>query len=66
MCDEIVSSSYEKFKNKKVIKFSHKGVAPVYANEDLYITIDQNPNGDIICYTNTDDAGITMKAEAFF
>jgi 3-methylfumaryl-CoA hydratase len=56
----------EKYKNKKVIQFSHKGVAPVYANEDLYITIDQNPNGDIICYTNTDDAGITMKAEAFF
>lgn len=56
----------EKYKNKKVIQFSHKGVAPVYANEDLYITIDHNPNGDIICYTNTDDAGITMKAEAFF
>ena len=56
----------EKYKNKKVIQFSHKGVAPVYANEDLYITIDHNLNGDIICYTNTDDAGITMKAEAFF
>ena len=49
-----------------LFRSSHKGVAPVYANEDLYITIDQNPNGDIICYTNTDDAGITMKAEAFF
>ena len=56
----------EKYKNKKVIQFSHKGIAPVYANEDLYISIDHQPNGDIICYTNTDDAGITMKAEAFF
>ena len=56
----------EKYKNKKVTKFAHKGIAPVYANEDLYVTIEHKPKGDIICYTSTDDAGITMEAEAFF
>ena len=56
----------EKYKNKKVTQFAHKGIAPVYANQDLYVTIEHKPKGDIICYTSTDDAGITMEAEAFF
>ena len=56
----------EKYKKAKVKSFSHKGVAPVYANDDLIINIENKPNDSLNCFTSTKDAGMTMKAEAIF
>ena len=56
----------EKHKKAKVKSFSHRGVAPVYANDDLIINIENKPNDSLNCFTSTKDAGMTMKAEAIF
>ena len=56
----------EKYKKAKVKSFSHRGVAPVYANDDLIINIENKPNDSFNCFTSTKDAGMTMKAEAIF
>ena len=56
----------EKYKKAKVKSFSHRGVAPVYANDDLIINIENKPNDSLNCFTSTKDAGMTMKAEAIF
>ena len=56
----------EKYKKTKVKSFSHRGVAPVYANDDLIINIENKPNDSLNCFTSTKDAGMTMKAEAIF
>ena len=56
----------EKYKKAKVKSFSHRGVAPVYANDDLIINIQNKPNDSLNCFTSTKDAGMTMKAEAIF
>ena len=56
----------EKFKNARAKSFSHKGVAPVYANENLHISIEQTQNGNVNCFTSTSAAGMTMKANAVF
>lgn len=56
----------EKYKKKRLIHFSHRGVAPVYANEDLSIIIKNKPDGNLNCFTSTKGAGMTMKAEAIF
>ena len=56
----------EKYKKVKVKSFSHRGVAPVYANDDLIINIENKPNDSLNCFTSTKDAGMTMKAEAIF
>ena len=56
----------EKYKKAKVKSFSHRGVAPVYANDDLIINIKNKPNDSLNCFTSTKDAGMTMKAEAIF
>ena len=56
----------EKFKNARAKNFSHKGVAPVYANENLQISIEQTQNGNVNCFTSTSAAGMTMKANAVF
>ena len=56
----------EKFKKIRVKKFIHKGIAPVYANENLFISIESKTNQNVKCFTSTLNAGLTMKAEAFF
>ena len=56
----------EKYKKAKVKSFSHRGVAPVYANDDLIINIENKLNDSLNCFTSTKDAGMTMKAEAIF
>ena len=56
----------EKYRKAKVKSFSHRGVAPVYANDDLIINIENKPNDSLNCFTSTKDAGMTMKAEAIF
>ena len=56
----------EKYRKAKVKSFSHRGVAPVYANDDLIINIKNKPNDSLNCFTSTKDAGMTMKAEAIF
>ena len=56
----------EKYKKAKVKSFSHRGIAPVYANDDLFINIENKLDGAVICFTSTKDAGMTMKAEAIF
>ena len=56
----------EKYKRAKAHFFSHRGVAPVYANDNLFINIENNENGNLNCFTSTKDAGITMKGEAKF
>ena len=56
----------EKYKKANVKSFSHRGVAPVYANDDLIINIENKPNDSLNCFTSTKDAGMTMKAEAIF
>ena len=56
----------EKYKKAKAHFFSHRGVAPVYANDNLFINIKNNENGNLNCFTSTKDAGMTMKGEAKF
>ena len=56
----------EKYKKAKVKSFSHRGVAPVYANDDLIINIENKPDDRVNCFTSTKDEGMTMKAEAIF
>ena len=56
----------EKFKKVKAKKFVHKGIAPVFANNDLLINIEDTNNRLINCYTSTKEAGLTMKAQATF
>ena len=56
----------EKFKKVKAKKFVHKGIAPVFANNDLLINIEDTNNGLLNCYTSTKEAGLTMKAQANF
>ena len=56
----------EKYKKAKAHFFSHRGVAPVYANDNLFINIENNENGNLNCFTSTKDAGMTMKGEAKF
>ena len=56
----------EKYKKAKPHFFSHRGVAPVYANDNLFINIKNNENGNLNCFTSTKDAGMTMKGEAKF
>ena len=56
----------EKFKNTRAKSFSHKGIAPVYANENLHISIEQTQNGNVNCFTSTSSAGMTMMADAVF
>ena len=56
----------EKYKKKRLIHFSHRGVAPVYATEDLSIIIKNKLDGNLNCFTSTKGAGMTMKAEAIF
>ena len=56
----------EKFKKVKANKFVHKGIAPVFANNDLLINIEDTNNRLINCYTSTKEAGLTMKAQATF
>ena len=55
-----------KYKKAKAHFFSHRGVAPVYANDNLFINIENNENGNLNCFTSTKDAGMTMKGEAKF
>ena len=56
----------EKHMKSKAKYFSHRGVAPVYANDNLSINIKNKLNGNVNCFTSTKDAGMTMKAEAIF
>ena len=56
----------EKYKKTKALFFSHRGVAPVYANDNLFINIVNNENGNLNCFTSTKDAGMTMKGNAKF
>ena len=56
----------EKFKKIRAKKFIHKGIAPVYANENLFISIESKTNQNVNCFTSTSNGGLTMKAEAFF
>jgi 3-methylfumaryl-CoA hydratase len=56
----------EKHKKARVKTFIHRGVAPVYANDNLFINIENKSNGNVNCFTSTKDAGTTMKGEAIF
>ena len=38
----------------------------VFANDNLFINIENNENGNLNCFTSTKDAGMTMKGEAKF
>ena len=62
----ILLRASESFKKIRAKTFIHKGIAPVFANDDLLINIEDTNNGIINCYTSTIDAGLTMKAEATF
>jgi 3-methylfumaryl-CoA hydratase len=56
----------ERYKKKRVSYFSHRGVAPVFANQDLFIDVENKSDGNVNCFTSTENAGMTMKAEAVF
>ena len=38
----------------------------IFANDNLFINIENNENGNLNCFTSTKDAGMTMKGEAKF
>ena len=66
MCIRDRLRAAERFKKARALQFNHKGVAPVFANQNLKVNIEEKLNGDVNCFTSTSEAGMTMKAEAIF
>ena len=56
----------EKLKGKTVTSFSHKVMAPVFANSDYIIGAKENTDGSVSCWGAVKGSGMTMQAEASF
>ena len=56
----------EKLAKKRVKNFTHKGLSPVFANENLKIDAILVDKKEIQSFTSTDEAGLTMYGKALF
>ena len=56
----------EKLMGKQVKSFTHKVMAPVFANSEYMIGVDKMDDGSVSCWGATKEFGVTMRAEAKF
>ena len=56
----------EKLTGKPVKSFTHKVMAPVFANSEYIVGVDKIDNGSVSCWGATKEFGVTMRAEAKF
>ena len=56
----------EKLMGKPVKTFTHKVMAPVFANSEYIVGVDKMGNGSVSCWGATKEFGVTMRAEAKF
>ena len=56
----------EKLMGKPVKSFTHKVMAPVFADSEYMVGVDKMDNGSVSCWGATNEFGVTMRAEAKF
>jgi len=56
----------EKLMGKPVKSFTHKVMAPVFANSEYIVGVDKMNDGSVSCWGATKEFGVTMRAEAKF
>ena len=56
----------EKLIGKPVKSFTHKVMAPVFANSEYIVGVDKMDDGSVSCWGATKEFGVTMRAEAKF
>ena len=56
----------EKLMGKPVKSFTHKVMAPVFADSEYMVGVDKMDNGSVSCWGATKEFGVTMRAEAKF
>ena len=56
----------EKLMCKQVKSFTHKVMAPVFANSEYMVGVDKMDDGSVSCWGATKEFGVTMRAEAKF
>ena len=56
----------EKLMGKQVKSFTHKVMAPVFANSEYMVGVDKMDDGSVSCWGATKEFGVTMRAEAKF
>ena len=56
----------EKLMGKPVKSFTHKVMAPVFANSEYMVGVDKMDDGSVSCWGATKEFGVTMRAEAKF
>ena len=56
----------EKLMGKQVKSFTHKVMAPVFANSVYMVGVDKMNDGSVSCWGATKEFGVTMRAEAKF
>ena len=56
----------EKLMDKQVKSFTHKVMAPVFANSEYMVGVDKMDDGSVSCWGATKEFGVTMRAEAKF
>ena len=56
----------EKLMGKQVKSFTHKVMAPVFANSEYMVGVDKMDDGSASCWGATKEFGVTMRAEAKF
>ena len=56
----------EKLMGKPVKSFTHKVMAPVFADSEYIVGVDKMNDGSVSCWGATKEFGVTMRAEAKF
>ena len=56
----------EKLMGKSVKSFTHKVMAPVFADSEYMVGVDKMDDGSVSCWGATKEFGVTMRAEAKF
>ena len=56
----------EKLMGKPVKSFTHKVMAPVFADSEYMVGVDKIDDGSVSCWGATKEFGVTMRAEAKF
>ncbi len=56
----------EKMMGKPVKLFTHKVMAPVFADSEYMVGVDKMDDGSVSCWGATKEFGVTMRAEAKF
>ena len=56
----------EKLMGKPVKSFTHKVMAPVFADSESMVGVDKMDDGSVSCWGATKEFGVTMRAEAKF